>query len=115
MLEIVNSAISPEKWRLAMENDQVMNKIKKHIVQGWPSKCSGLCEDLRDYWKVRNKLNIVGNMVLRNITILSCIVGSEGLRFPGGYGDSMGPCAHTTDTGNKETHGVGRMNPREGV
>ncbi|TRY71070.1 hypothetical protein TCAL_12980, partial [Tigriopus californicus] len=57
-----------EKIRRKTERNSVLIKLKKTIVQGFPEHKADLDVELRDYWKVRNKLTTINGLILYGAT-----------------------------------------------
>ena len=69
-MTIVGSALSQDEWKVCMDQDGLLKKVKKYIVSGWPQKCKDFEQDIRDYWEVRYELNLQVDKVLRNDKII---------------------------------------------
>ncbi|TRY72420.1 hypothetical protein TCAL_09540, partial [Tigriopus californicus] len=67
-LNLVVQDVQLEKIRHKTERDSVLVKLKKTIVQGFPEHKADLDVELRDYWKVRNKLTTIDGLILYGAT-----------------------------------------------
>lgn len=64
-----NSIIQEQTWNEEMVKDQELNKVKEHILRGWPKECE-LVGSLTSYFKICEELAIENDIIMRGDKII---------------------------------------------
>ena len=64
-LSLVVSDSRLQQIKSMTADDPVMQKLKKLIVQGWPTHRTDLSPEVKDYWNIRGELHIAGDLIFR--------------------------------------------------
>ncbi|KAJ1087938.1 hypothetical protein NDU88_001097, partial [Pleurodeles waltl] len=68
--EELHSALTKQEWEEATRDDNVFTEMKKYIMEGWPRE-KRLNETLQPYWKIKDDITIVDEVLLRGETLIA--------------------------------------------